>query len=237
MLTRRINGFVARMRSLAWLPAQCHVCHAWPTQPVCEACVNRFAQPHPRCRTCARVLPSNAQSCGACLKNPPALDQCLAAVTYGYPWSTLIADFKFRERPGLARSFGTLMRATPWVEPLIEDASMLLPLPLSRQRLQARGYNQALLLARALHAGKTRSDLLLRIKHTPAQHTLERALRLSVLHDAFALEPLLAHQVKGQRIVLVDDVMTTGASLDAAARVLRTAGAAAVSAVVFARTE
>lgn len=237
MFSHLIRGAGARLTRLEWLPSQCRVCHAWPAQTVCEACIHQFAQPQPRCRACALPLPTGTSHCGACLKSPPPLDECLAAVGYAYPWSRLIHDFKFHGEAGLAGIFATLLRAAPWVEPLIEHADLLLPLPLSPLRLKERGYNQAVLLARQLHLGKTRTDLLLRIKHTPAQHTLKRALRLSVLQDAFALEPLLAPCVRGNQVVLIDDVMTTGASLHAAARVLRSAGAAGVSAVVIARTE
>jgi len=165
------------------------------------------------------------------------LDQCLAAVAYDFPWSGLIVDFKFRDQPGLVRSFATLMRATPWVEPALDAADLLLPMPLSSQRLQTRGYNQALLLARHLCPEKTHPDLLLRLLDTPAQHTLDRHERLSGLSQAFAVEPLQAQRIKGARVVLVDDVMTTGASLYAAAQVLRAAGAAHITGLVVARTE
>jgi ComF family protein len=222
---------------MAALPGQCQVCHSWPALTVCEDCVSRFAQPHQRCKTCAVPLPHGMQHCGACLKSPPPLDQCLAAVSYAYPWSSLIAGFKFHDQPGLVRSFTTLMHATPWVEPALDTADMLLPIPLSPQRLSQRGYNQALLLARAMHKGKARADVLLRVLDTPAQHTLKRQQRLTALDNAFAIDPLLSHAVKAARIVLVDDVMTTGASLHAAARVLRAAGASHVTGLVFARTE
>jgi ComF family protein len=237
MLSRLIPSAGTRLASLSLLPSQCRVCHAWPAQPVCEACISQFAQPQSRCRSCALPLPASTSQCGECLKNPPPLEQCLAAVSYAYPWSPMIQDFKFHGEPGMARSFALLLRAAPWVEPLIDQADLLLPLPLSPQRLQERGYNQAQLLSHHLQADKTRADLLLRIKHTPAQHTLKRALRLSVLQDAFALEPLLTHEIRGRRLVLIDDVMTTGASLHAAARALHAGGAASVSAVVFARTQ
>ena len=230
----------ARLPSLPrWhglLASQCRVCHSWPAHTVCEACVSQFAQPLPRCRSCALPLAAGVRQCGACLTSPPPLDACLAAVAYAYPWSQLIQDFKFHAEPGLVRSFATLLRATPWVEPMLDSADLLLPLPLSPQRLKERGYNQSLLLARQLSAPKTRADVLLRIKHTPAQHTLKRAQRLSVLNDAFAVEPLLAPQLKGKRLVLVDDVMTSGATLHAAARVLRAAGAAHITGLVVART-
>ena len=231
MLTALFSGLIAA------LPSQCPVCQSWPGHGLCEACIGQFAQPCARCQTCALPLPSGQPRCGACLKSPPPLDRCLAAVAYAYPWSGLISDFKFHEYTGLVRSFAALLRATPWVEPALDAADWVLPVPLSRQRLAERGYNQSLLLARALHHAKTRHDLLLRIVDTPAQHTLKRQQRLSALDQAFALEPLLAHHLAGARVVLVDDVMTTGASLHAAARVVRRGGASHISAVVLARTE
>jgi ComF family protein len=162
---------------------------------------------------------------------------CLAAVPYAFPWAHLIADFKFHDQPALVRFFAHLLRAAPWVEPALETADLLLPMPLSRQRLQVRGYNQALLLAHQLCAHKTRSDLLLRMVDTPAQHGLKRAQRLTALNEAFAVEPLKVSVVKNSRLVLVDDVMTTGASLNTAARVLKAAGAAHITGLVIARTE
>ena len=219
------------------LPSQCAVCHAWPSQPVCEACVGQFAQPVTRCQTCALPLPSAQRQCGACLRNPSPLDQALAAVAYAYPWSNLVADFKFQQHTGWARSFATLMRSAPWVEPALDAADMLLPMPLSRERLQVRGFNQAMLLAKALDAKKVHPDLLLRVQDTPPQSSLSRKERLVSVQHAFATHPLKAHQLKGRRVVLVDDVMTSGASLHAAAGVLRTAGVAHITALVFARTQ
>lgn len=240
MFAKLISGALSPLRRgspLAGLPSQCRVCHSWPSHPVCEACVSQFAQPQPRCRSCALPLPAGLRQCGACLKNPPPLDQCLAAVAYAFPWSRLIHNFKFHAEPGLVQTFTHLLRATPWVEPMLDAAELLLPMPLSSQRLRERGYNQAWLLAHQLSAAKARADLLLRIKDTPAQHTLKRSQRLMVLNDAFAVEPLLAHAVQNRRVVLLDDVMTTGASLHAAARVLQAAGASQVCALVIARTE
>lgn len=237
MLTTLIAGKLPKFSVLGRLRSQCRVCHLWPAEPVCESCVSLFAQPRQRCVSCALLLPGRIGQCGACLKSPPPLERCLTAVAYAYPWSTLIQDFKFHAEPGLARSFATLLRAAPWVEPVLEDAHWLLPMPLSTSRLKERGYNQALLLARQLEPAKTRSDVLLRIKDTSAQHTLKRAERLVALNHAFAVEPLKADSVQGKRIVLVDDVMTTGASLFTAARVLKAAGASSVTGLVIARTE
>lgn len=175
--------------------------------------------------------------CGACIVAPPTLDQCLAAVPYTYPWAGLVQEFKFHEHTAWARSFGTLLRSAPWVEPALEAADYVLPLPLSKERLQWRGFNQALLLARALEPTKVKHDLLLRIKDTPPQSALPRHERLGSVQGAFAVDPLLALRLKDRRVVLVDDVMTSGASLHSAAKVLRQAGVAHITAVVFARTE
>lgn len=170
-------------------------------------------------------------------RHPPPLDTCLAAVTYAYPWSGLVADFKFRQHPGWAHSFAQLLRATPWVEPALDAADMLIPMPLSRQRLQERGYNQARVLAHALDRTKLADGVLLRMLDTPAQRTLPRSERLRAVQHAFAVDPLQVGRLAQRRIVLLDDVMTSGASLHAAARVLRAAGAVHVTALVLARTE
>ena len=224
-------------RLLRRLPSQCAVCNHWPAHPVCEACVVQFGQPIPRCQTCALPVLAGMRRCGACMVSPPPLDQCLAAVTYTYPWAKLVQEFKFHEHTAWARSFGTLLRSAPWVEPALEAADCVLPLPLSKERLQWRGFNQALILARVLEPTKVTHDLLLRIKDTPPQSSLPRHERLGSVKGAFAVDPLLASRLKDKRVVLVDDVMTSGASLHAAAKVLRQAGVAHITAVVFARTE
>ena len=165
------------------------------------------------------------------------MDACLAAVPYAFPWSNLIVGYKFHDHTGRAASFALLLRSTPWVEPALEEAAVVIPMPLSHERLRTRGYNQALLLARQLSPEKTDGRVLLRIKDTPAQSSLNRTERLDSVRDAFAIEPLSTGKIKGARLVLVDDVMTSGASLFSAARVLRAAGAAHITGIVIARTD
>ncbi|WP_342590557.1 ComF family protein [Rhodoferax aquaticus] len=169
--------------------------------------------------------------------NPPPIDRMLAAVSYGYPWSTLLVQYKFQDKTGWAKSFATLLRSTPWVEPALDAADMLIPMPLSKERLAERGFNQCALLAKALDSAKTQVHLLQRVLDTPAQRTLARQVRLSSVQHAFAVDPLQSYRLKGQRVVLLDDVMTTGASLHAAAKALRQAGASHITGLVFARTE
>jgi ComF family protein len=220
-----------------WLPSRCAICQSWPQAPLCDVCISHFAQPQLRCASCALPLSHSGTRCGACQKSPPPLDLCLTATTYTWPWVDLIARYKFQQQPGWAQPLASLMHSTPWAEDMLDAADWVLPIPLSAQRLAERGYNQSWLLANQLSPQKADPHLLLRTRDTASQRTLPRTERLANLVGAFAVEPLRAAQLRGKRVVLIDDVMTSGASLHTAARVLRAAGAAQVSALVLARTE
>lgn len=224
------------------VPSACAICHAWPSQPICDACIARFAaHDEPRCRRCAIALPAAAAMTGRCgrctgLLSPP-LDACVAAVGWRWPWNECITHFKFGREPGRARTLAPLLRAAPGAAALLSDADLVLPLPLSAQRLRERGFNQALELARRVAPAKTDARLLRRVRETPPQSSLARAARLVNVRGAFALDPARQHVIDGRRILLIDDVMTTGATLSEAARTLREAGALRVAALVLARAD
>ncbi|MEO8024785.1 ComF family protein [Polaromonas sp.] len=227
------------------LASQCAVCHSWPARRLCAPCVARFAQPLARCRTCALSLSTGLDQCAACVRQPPPLHACFAAVTYAYPWSDLVADYKFGHDPAWASLFASLLMQTPGVAAslaALQANDWLLPLPLSAERLQTRGFNQSWELVKALgrQSGTLAAAdprLLLRIRNTPPQSQLKREARLQNVRVAFVVEPLRVPELKGRRVLLVDDVMTSGASLFSAAQALLDAGAAQVTGVVFARTE
>jgi ComF family protein len=235
------------------LASRCEVCRSWPARPVCPPCVARFAPTLPRCRHCATRLPldmslglrTDPGVCMACVAERPPLDQAFAAVAYAYPWSGLVGRYKFGEQPAWAPIFATLLLQAPGARETLASltaADWIVPMPLSRQRLQARGFNQAWQLATALAgqsgtAARADAHLLLRITDTRPQSQLQRVERLVNVKGAFAVDPLRSAAIKGRRAVLVDDVMTSGASLFAAAAALKQAGATDVTAMIFARTD
>jgi len=228
--------FTRLLQRANW-PGQCLICRAWPAATLCGRCVARFAAPQPRCRSCALPVPAGVERCGACLRRPPPMDGCLVAVHYDWPWTRCIAQLKFQQDPGLAAPLAALLAAAPGVAQALAEADEVLPLPLSTERLAERGYNPAQLLAHHLAARRVRTDMLLRVRHTPPQHGLPRAERLKNVRGAYAVNPQKAPLLQGRRVVLVDDVMTTGASLREAAAILRAAGAAHITAIAFARTD
>lgn len=223
--------------TLQALPSQCAICGRWPGQRLCADCRARWAQALPRCALCARQLPPHAPAvCGACLRHPPRLARCIAVLDYAYPWRQVIADFKFHADLGLARSLGALLAFHAAALQMLQECDALLPVPASPQRLRERGFDHTLLLARALRPPALWHRAVLRRHTAQAQHELPRAQRLRQLRHAFSVAPGWHERVAARKLVLLDDVMTTGATLDALAGCLLRAGAASVSALVLART-
>jgi ComF family protein len=186
-------------------------------------------------------LVATASVCGACLRHPPPLQQCIAVLDYAYPWQEVIGRYKFQSDLGLVRSLSRLLAENAEVQHLLLNCDALLPVPASDTRLRERGFDHTRLLAASL---LTQSDSALPLltravqrQHiAQSQHASTRAQRLRQLRGAFTLQPGQQAAIEGRRLVLLDDVMTTGATLNALADCLLHAGAASVSAVVLART-
>ena len=220
---------------------RCAVCRGWCDGGLCAYCEARFGAAHPRCRGCAAPLVASAGEplpCVRCQLAPPPWSGVVAGVDYGFPWDRLVADLKFHQRPDRAE---VLLR--PLLARLRAEAPppglRLVPVPLARERLRERGYNQSWELARRL--GRTlgleaRADALFRVRDTGHQLGLHRSERAKNLQGAFVVTPRHAAWVRSARIALVDDVLTTGATAQAAARTLLAAGARDVQVWVVART-
>lgn len=233
-------GKTLRGLSSAWpgWPRPCAVCGAWHTAPLCGHCRQRVAAPRPRCPRCA--LPTLcAEPCGACLHEPPTFVAAVAAVDYGFPWNRLITAFKFHSQPEWAPALAALIDAAIYRHVGLPAADAVVPVPLAPARLAERGYNQAWELARRLAARRgLASDArwLLRLRDTPHQVGAHRRQRQQNLRAAMWVTPDAGARLVGRHVALVDDVLTTGATAQAAAQALQAAGAASVQVWVLART-
>ena len=193
--------------------------------PVCACCGLPFEVP----------MPADAL-CGGCLAQPPDFDRARAAMRYGDISKRLILRFKHGDKLESVPSFGRwLARAGAT---LAGEADLIAPVPLHRWRLFWRRYNQAAMLALALGrvAGRpVLPDLLQRRRATPSQGGLGRRARQLNVRGAFALRPAHGNRIAGRRVLLVDDVLTTGATVGACARALKRAGASGVDVITLAR--
>ena len=239
MMQPMLRAAPALRRHLPRWPTQCEVCRSWTTQALCRGCIDRFALAVPRCSRCGLGLGAPTPACLQCQQDAPPFSATVCGLDYGFPWNQLIGAFKFQGRVELAAPLAArLAHALDAADVAPPDA--VLPVPLTAQRLAERGYNQAWELARRVAATRqlpARSDVLQRVLHTPRQQAeLSRAERRRNVRGAFFVGPALRPQVAGRRLALVDDVMTTGATVREAAGALLRAGAADVQVWVLART-
>lgn len=216
---------------------------------LCAACDAAYwNEARLRCSVCALPLSGRRRAmqhardryrCDACVKAPPAFDATLALADYRAPLDALALGLKFRTRLALGEEFARRL-AQASVD-MLDDAdapALIVPVPLSRERLIERGYNQAWEIARPLaRALDTRADATLvhRTLHTAAQSKLDRETRRRNVGRAFALTRA-NHGLCGLHVGVVDDVMTSGATLDALAHTLKAAGARRVTNFVALRT-
>ncbi len=209
---------------------------------VCADCQSQFFITSPnRCVCCALILAEGAKRCGQCLSHPPAFHSTSVACDYIAPLDQLILALKFEHQlavaPALARLLGNAVLSMPVAQQALPD--LLMPVPLGRARLAERGFNQAAEIAKPLARLLNRpvySQLLNRVRETTAQTLLHPDQRHKNIKHAFSPNPIYSDKIQGQHIGVVDDVMTTGATLNEIAACLKRHGATQVSNFVFART-
>ncbi|MBF0387596.1 MAG: ComF family protein [Candidatus Omnitrophica bacterium] len=236
MFRKIANGFIDLI-----FPLNCALCGQFDPvtqrQPLCRACLQSipYARP-PFCLKCARHLKTyNEQGlCPDCLLQPPAFDGAWAFTRYEPPMTNMIRAFKFHNKTALRKTFAHIARTFLTRYGLELTADMLIPVPIHPVRLRERGYNQSALLAQSL-AGLTGIPLATAIlkKHLliPRQSELRRKERWTNIQGAFRIEN--SSLARNKHIILVDDLLTTGATASEAAGALKQAGAAKVELIAL----
>lgn len=231
---RRLADFV--------LPPQCAACGARVerTGHVCGDCWRGLASIAPPFCSVTGVPfafdPGEARVSLAARSRPPSYDRARAAVLFNDVARGMVHALKYRDRHDLAGIMARMMTAA--AGDVVADAAAVVPVPLHWSRLWRRRFNQSALLAQAV-ARQTRlpwyPDLIRRVRPTRQQVGLTSRQRSRNVAGAFAIAPDAAARVSGTRLLLVDDVLTTGATVEACARALRRAGAARIDVLTFAR--
>ena len=216
------------------LPLRCLLCGAPGAQGIdlCAACIDELPRNRSCCARCALPLALPMATCGVCQRRPPPWDAAWTPFRYAWPLDRLESRYKFGRELAAGRALASLWRTAP--RPL-ELPHCLLPVPLHRQRLRQRGYNQSLELAAALARAfdlPLRTDALCRERNTAAQTELDALARRRNVRGAFALKPGL---VLPAHVAILDDVMTTGATLAECARLLKRSGVERVDVWALAR--
>ena len=241
LMARRFAGRAGSAALDYLFPHACVLCNARGA-PLCAACrTDATARVECGCPRCAIPLRPQPRMplCGRCLRRLPAFDRTLAAAVYEAPFTHLIRGLKYGATLAYAPLLADLLHARVAAahEPI--DFDLILPVPLSRQRMALRGFNQSIEIGRILakRLGKPLEvESVLRIHDTSPQASLPFDARRRNIRGAFTVIDERKKALAGSHVAIVDDVMTTGATLDELARTLKRAGVATVTSLVVART-
>ncbi len=232
-----LNNWLSNIQD--WLlPRLCPACggNTEAGEILCAGCVQTLPRSGPACPRCATPYdhPVLAHECGTCQQHPPAYDRCVALFHYGPPIDHFVRRLKFHRELSIATVLGE------WLAERLQDTAplpdVILPIPLHATRLRERGYNQALEIAKPVAqqlGAPINRHALLRLHATAAQSDLPLEDRRRNVRGAFAVRA--GNDLAGLHVALVDDVMTSGSTVQAAARCLRQAGASEISVWVVAR--
>ena len=214
----------------------CLICEDPSSERICTRCLPYFKQPRYACQKCAIPLLSHALLCGECLKKPPSYDYAYSPYLYAPPLDKLITAFKYNAQYVAGKALGELFSQALFVH---YQQDLRLPdyvtsVPLFWQRQWRRGFNQSALLANTIahQLGLPYINCAKRIRKTEDQKSLSRKVRLYNLRHSFKVTRVF----EGESIAIVDDVMTTGATVETLAKALKEAGAGTVIVWALART-
>lgn len=215
------------------LPQDCLLCGAASGSALlCPACHDELPRmPAETCPRCAQPTPQG-EVCGRCQRHPPHFDRLSSVFPYAFPIDRMLQQLKYGHQLALAAWFGEMLAGAPVAG---EEIDLIVPMPLHPQRLHERGFNQAIEIARALAHRLDRpldTAICVRTRDTSPQEGLSLLARRRNLRNAFAC----TGDLSGKRILLIDDVVTTGASVNECARTLRLHGAVQVNILAVART-
>jgi ComF family protein len=208
---------------------------------VCKACLNDLPwHPSGSCPQCGLAISDtglNRTVCGSCISASPDFDVTHAVFLYQFPIDAMMQRYKYGNSLNLGDTFGQLLSDKVLLENQSKNIDLIIPMPMHPQRLKERGFNQAIEIAKALNKDLTHNKILdyksvIRQKLAPPQASLPLKERVKNIKDAFRVKG----DLDGKRIAIVDDVMTTGASLNELAKTLKKAGAVHVECWVIART-
>ncbi len=197
------------------------------TEPKCNICSNPF-----------EFLISENLTCAACLKRRPAYDKAIVIFHYNEIIKKIISDLKYRDKTYIAKKLANFLINKAKKE--IDEADFIIAVPLHKKRLRHRKFNQSLIIIqfmlKNISKRKFYPDFLLRIKNTTPQVALSKKQRQKNLTDAFIIKPKYREIVKNKNFLLIDDVITTGATLENCAKILKKSGAKKVVVLTIAKT-
>ena len=221
-------------------------------QQNCLLCTASAAHYRSLCQSCSQDLPwqamtscpqcglnSDGNVCGSCLNSTPDFDVTKAVFLYAYPIDAMMQRYKYGKSLHLGGTFGAFLAEKVKIEKRFNNIDLIIPMPMHPQRLKERGFNQALEIAKVLcknQKEKLDCKSVIRQTLTPPQASLPLKARVKNIKGAFKVNADKLDKIQGKRIAIVDDVMTTGASLNELAKTLKKAGTAHVECWVIART-
>lgn len=238
----RVTGVIRSMLNLLY-PLHCAACGihlaSADSQGVCDDCRARIRRnPAPYCQTCGRPMPNTGMICAECVKMQPVFASARSACLYEGPLKDLVLKFKYKNRRSLLGLFTVIMMDfLRDNNDIMEGVEAIAFVPLHKKKRLERGINQSELIAASLgrYLGIPVINALEKKRKTKNQNELSRFERLTNLKDAFSVSPEFSQMVKDRDILIIDDVMTTGSTLNEAAKPLLTEGARRVRCYTLAR--